>query len=107
VENEKSPCGQLLVNFAMENSKPVIATDCYGVKDYVVNGKNGILFKLGQADEIRKGYEKLINDEGYTQKIIENAKNTSKIMSRGSFIEKIISIIEDKQPESKIIEVNI
>jgi glycosyltransferase involved in cell wall biosynthesis len=106
VENEKSPCGQLLVNYAMENSLPIIATDCYGVKDYVVNDENGILFKIGQMDEIRKGYEKLKNDATFTKNIINNAKKTAEIMSRGIFIEKIISIIENGHPKSEEIEVN-
>jgi glycosyltransferase involved in cell wall biosynthesis len=95
VINEKSPCGQLIVAFAMANSKPIIATDCYGVRDFVVNNVNGILFKVGQSDEIRKGYEKLKNDEAFTNDLISNAKITVKEMSPGNYIEKVIKIIEN------------
>ena len=66
--------GQLIVAFAMDNSKPIIATDCYGVRDFVVNNVNGILFKVGQSDEILKGYEKLKNDDAFTNDLISNAK---------------------------------
>ena len=40
VINENSPCGQITVNFAMANSKPIIATDCYGVRSFVENNVN-------------------------------------------------------------------
>lgn len=95
VTDEKSPCGQLTVSFAMANSKPIIATDCYGVRDFVVNNVNGILFKVGQNDEIRMAYEKLKNDEGFTEMLVSNAKTTAKEMSPEIFIEKIIKIIDN------------
>jgi glycosyltransferase involved in cell wall biosynthesis len=95
VINEESPCGQLIVTYAMANSKPIIATDCYGVRDFVVNNENGLLFKIGQSDEIRKSYEKLKNDKEFTEYLIENAKSTAKVMTPGGFIEKIIDLIEN------------
>lgn len=94
VTNEKSPCGQILVAYAMENSKPVISTDCYGVKDYIVNNVNGILFKAGQADEIRSAYEKIKNDETFRKSLVSNALVSVKKMSAGNFIEKVITLIE-------------
>ncbi len=94
VINENSPCGQITVNFAMANSKPIIATDCYGVSSFVENNVNGILFKPGQADEILKGYEKLKKDEAFTNRLILNAKITAKETSPGCFIEKILKIID-------------
>lgn len=94
VINEKSPCGQILVAYALENAKPVISTNCYGVKDYIVNNMNGILFEAGQADEILKAYEKLKNDAEFTKSLVENGLVSVKKMNAGSFIEKVISIIE-------------
>ncbi len=95
VINETSPCGMLIIAFAMTNSKPIIATDGYGVKGYMVNNVNGILFKVGQSDEIRKGYEKLKNDEAFRNDLINNAKITVKEMGPANYIEKIIKIIEN------------
>lgn len=94
VLNEKSSVGQLIIAFAMENSKPIIATECYGVRDYIVNDKNGILFKVGQSEEIVKCYEKLKNDEAFKNNLISQAKITFKEMSPGIFIERVIKIIE-------------
>ena len=79
----------------MANSKPIIATDSYGVRDFVVNNVNGILFKVGQSDEIREGYEKLKNDKAFTKSLISNAKTKFNEVSPDNFIEKIIKIIEN------------
>jgi len=95
VINEKSPCGQITTSFAMANSIPIIVTDCYAVRDIVVHNINGILFKVGQSDEIRKGYEKLKNDEAFRNTLISNAKIALKEMSPGIFIEKVIKVIKN------------
>jgi glycosyltransferase involved in cell wall biosynthesis len=96
VTHEESPCGQLLVAFAMNNSIPVISTDCYGVKDYLTNNVNGLLFKVGKSEEIRMAYEKLQSDKSFRSKLILNAKEKIRAMSPEFFIEKIIEIIENK-----------
>ena len=94
VINSTSPCGQLLVHFAMENSIPTISTDGYSVKDYIVNNENGLVFNVGQSKEILECYQTLKNDEVLTNKIKTNAKNTIKAMSANNFIEKLINIVE-------------
>jgi len=95
VTSDKSPCGQLNIGFAMANSKPIIATEGYAVKDFVVDNVNGILFRVGHSDEIRQGYEKLKNDPAFTKKLIGHANNTAKEMSPAIFIKKLIKIIEN------------
>jgi len=95
VTNEKSPCGQLLVAFAMNNSIPVISTDSYGVKDYLTNNVNGLLFKVGHSEEIKTAYKKLKSDKQFKTRLIVNAKEKIKEMSPEFFIEKIIEIIEE------------
>ena len=95
VINEKSPCGLLLITFAMTNSIPIIATDSYAVKDFISNNANGILFKIGQNDEIRKSYEKLKVDEAFRNSLINNANKTVEEMSPGYFIERLLQIIQN------------
>ncbi len=94
VINEKSPCGQLIVAFAMSHSIPIISTDCYGVMDFVTDNENGLLFKAGNSGQIRNAYEKLKNNEPFRSRIICNAKKTVKEMSPEYFIEKLITFIE-------------
>jgi glycosyltransferase involved in cell wall biosynthesis len=95
VSNAISPCGQLLVHFAMENSIPTISTNGYSVKDYIVNNENGLLFNVGKSEEILACYYQLKNDETFKNKITTNAKKTIKAMSANNFIEKLINIVED------------
>ena len=95
VINEKSPCGLLLITFAMENSIPIIVTDSYAVKDFISNNVNGILFKVGQDDEIRKSFEKLKSDEKFRNSLINNGKMTVKEMSPHNFIGKLVQIIQN------------
>jgi glycosyltransferase involved in cell wall biosynthesis len=94
VTNEQSSVGHLIVAFAMANSIPIISTDCYGLRDFIVHEINGLLFKLGQSEEILKSYEKLKNNEAFTNELIRNAKVTLKDLSPGVFFEKVIRIIE-------------
>ncbi len=93
--NEKSPCGAITISLAMSNSIPIIVTESYGVKDYILNNVNGIIIKVGDSDAMRHGYEKLKRDEAFRNNLINNAKNTVKGMSTENFIEKIIQIIEN------------
>jgi glycosyltransferase involved in cell wall biosynthesis len=95
VINEKSPCGQIITNFAMANSIPIIATECNAVRDIIDHNINGILFKVGQSDEIRQGYEKLKNDAEFTKSLIRNAKIKHNEISPGIFIKKVQNIIEN------------
>lgn len=95
VTSEKSPCGLILIAYAMANSIPVIVTNSYGVKEFIVDGVNGILFKLGKEDEILKGYQRLKDDDAFRIEVIRNAKNTAMEMSPGHFIEKITKILEN------------
>jgi hypothetical protein len=62
LENEYSSCGQLLFPFCMKNRIPIIATDCYGHRDYVNNNDNGILLPVKDNRTIFDGYKKRVND---------------------------------------------
>jgi glycosyltransferase involved in cell wall biosynthesis len=79
----------------MSRSKPVISTDCAGIKDLIVDGENGLLFTLGHEKEILQAYEKLRIDPLFTKSLIENAKITANNMGPGGFIPKVLSIIEN------------
>ena len=95
VVNEKSSGGMLLLHYAMSRSKPVISTNCAGIRDLIVNGKNGLLFNLGNEEEILHAYEKLRIDPVFTKSVIENAKITASNMGPEGFIPQVLSIIEN------------
>jgi len=79
----------------MSNSKPIIATNCYGVRDFIVNNENGLLFQVGQSKEILGAYEKLKKDEAFTNNLVKKARQTAGEMSPNNFIPRIISIMEN------------
>jgi hypothetical protein len=95
VVNEKSSGGILLLHYAMSRSKPVISTNCAGIKDLIVNDENGLLFSLGHEEEILHAYEKLKNDPLFTKSLIEKAKMTANRMGPDGFIPKVLAIIEN------------
>lgn len=96
VTSEKSSGGLLLLHYAMIQSKPVISTNCVGIKDLLTDNETGLLFQLGQEAEILNAYQKLKNDPLLRNRLIENAKKAALIMSPEGFIPEVISIIENK-----------
>lgn len=95
VTNEVSACGMLTITVAMSNSKPIIATNCWGVRDYIINNKNGILFNVGDSESILLGYERLKNDEKFRNDLVNSAQKTVEEMSLDNFVKKIIKIVEN------------
>lgn len=63
--------GQLVLLQAMQLRKPIIVTDAKGVKDYIVDGYNGLIIDKSKEELIR-ALEKLKNPEIYDT-LAENA----------------------------------
>ena len=61
-DNSEPSCGQISIVTSFMSGKPVICTDWIGVKDYVTNGVNGILVKMGDAADLRSKMIKLFYD---------------------------------------------
>jgi glycosyltransferase involved in cell wall biosynthesis len=95
VINQKSSGGLLLLHYAMIQSKPIISTNCAGIKDLIVDNETGLLFQPGHEEPILHAYQKLKNDAFFAEKLIENAKKAAKKMSPQGFIPEVISIIEN------------
>jgi glycosyltransferase involved in cell wall biosynthesis len=56
-------CGQISIVTSLMLGKPVICTDCTAVSDYVADGINGLLVKLGDAVDLRNKMLKLCSDQ--------------------------------------------
>lgn len=72
-ELEETSCILLLEAMAMK--KPVIASDIGGLKESIVNGKNGILIPDKDSNEIVNNVLLLFNNSSLYQKLSENAFN--------------------------------
>jgi len=94
LENEYSSCGQLLFTFCMKNSIPIIATDCYGTQDYIINKDNGILVPIKDDKAIFDAYKKLVNDTIFRETLVKRSIEISEKMTFKNYLQKIDSIIQ-------------
>ena len=92
---EHSACGQLLFTFCMKNGIPIIASSCYGTRDYIVNNDNGILVPINDDKAILNAYNKLVDDEEYREGLIARSKIVSSKMTFDNYLAKIDLIIEE------------
>jgi glycosyltransferase involved in cell wall biosynthesis len=94
LENEYSSCGQLLFAFSMKNGIPIIATDCYGTRDYITNNDNGILVPVKDDRAIFNAYNNLVKDAAFREKLIEHSKKKCAQMTFDNYLQKIDSVIQ-------------
>ncbi len=66
--------GQLVLLQAMALGKAVIATDCWGTRDYVKHMENGILVAPNNASELREKILYLLHNPEEVEKFGRNAK---------------------------------
>jgi len=71
----------LVIPEAMDAGLPVIATSVGGIVDTVNNEVNGLLVEQKNPKAIANAIEKLVSDEDFKKKIIENSKETVKDFS--------------------------
>ncbi len=95
LEFEHSSCGQLLFTFGMKNQIPIIATDCFGTRDYISNNVNGVMVPLHDDRAIFNAYTRLISDNSFKEKIVENSTKIIEKMTFENFVLKIEDIIEN------------
>lgn len=74
LKSTASGCGQLLLSFCMRHGVPVIATDCFGTRDEVIHGCTGWLVPAGDAQALRRAYERLATDPGLRERLVRNAR---------------------------------
>jgi len=62
-DGSEPSCGQISIVTSFMLGKPTICTDIAGVRDYVSDGENGLLVKLGDVDDLRNKILKLTHDK--------------------------------------------
>lgn len=93
-----SGCGQLLFTFCMRHGIPVIATDCFGTRDYVTPGQTGLLVPAGDATALREAYEVLAGDAPLRRRIVAQAKARSAHHGLAGFVRAIEAVREQLSP---------
>lgn len=95
LKKESSSCGQLLFSFAMNNNKPIIASDSQGVRGYIKHKFNGLLVSVKNSVEIRKAYTSLIDNKKLKEMLCKNSKDIAKKMSLNNYLHVINKITKD------------
>lgn len=96
LEYENSSCGQLLFSFCMNNEIPIIASDCYGTRDYIANNENGILVPVKDKNAILTAYSKLVEDQEFKSGLLLKSKEVAAKMTFSGYLKCIDTIIHQK-----------
>ena len=101
LQNKFSSCGQLLFSYCMEHKIPIIASDCYGTRDYITNFENGLLVPIADSKAILEAYNTIHKDTRLRQKLVNNSNIIAEKMTFKNYLKKIIDIINDENPSYK------
>ena len=80
---------------AMASGTPVISSDTWGVKDYIVDGENGLLAQPGNSDELAEKIELAMSDPKLRKKISQNARQTAEKYTIDNTKNQVINYIND------------
>lgn len=81
---------------AMYFKKPVVASDVGGVPEFVENGKDGLLFEVGNAEQLSNAIIALLTDENLSGYLKNNAhKKAAKDYPLEKMAEKSYSVYEE------------
>lgn len=61
-DGSEPSCGQICIVTSLMLGKPVICTDWVGTRDYISDGKNGLLVQIHNPEELKEKMLKLAND---------------------------------------------
>ncbi len=75
---------------------PVVGARIGGIPELINEGKSGLLFEPGNADELLNKLKSLFEDDGSLDKFTENCKDVS-FETPDSYYEKLISVYGGKQ----------
>ncbi len=95
--NDFTSCGQITVLEAMSYGKPVITTKVAGTMDYIVDGKTGVFYKIGDVDDLKNKIIYLLDNEDVRAVIIEQALQTVKLnFTHQFFVSQYLKFIDEK-----------
>ena len=82
----------LVINEAMNQGLPVIASNIGGVPELIQDGYNGFLTEAGSPNSLTKTFEKLLTNEKILYKLSNNAINSSRNNSLDQQIEHTLDV---------------
>lgn len=84
----------LTVLEAMASGCAVVSTDCGGVDEYMVNGKNGLFVPIKDSKAIAESVMTLVNDNEILKKLAANGQMTAKKYSYDNMYNQFIELFD-------------
>jgi glycosyltransferase involved in cell wall biosynthesis len=85
---------------AMACGCAVVATDCGGPQDMIIDGENGFLVEVGNVEQIVDRVKLLINDAELRRKFVERSKETVKSFTWKRSVDKLEEVLRSITPTS-------
>ncbi|KKP69246.1 hypothetical protein A2X44_02560 [candidate division CPR3 bacterium GWF2_35_18] len=79
---------------SMSCGTPIIASNVGGLKTFIVNGKNGLLFTKGDVNDLTKKIVYLLQNEKERKRIASSGVKTSKNYTWNKIIKKYLSLYQ-------------
>lgn len=83
-----------VLNEAMSQSIPIIATRVGGIEGLMKDGENALLVSPRSSEAIAKAVKRLIFDKELRQKLIRNGQDTAKQIIEKDIVQQIVSLLE-------------
>ncbi len=80
---------------SMACGTPVISTNTEGPRDYIKNGENGFLTKIGDVSDLANKMALLANDNQLVKKISINGRKTAEKYDWSIIVKKIVSLYNE------------
>lgn len=77
LDGSEPACGQVTLVTAFLLGTPVIASDCEGIRDYIIDGETGLIVEAGNPVAMRTAIERLLGNAIERERLAENAKKWS------------------------------
>jgi hypothetical protein len=95
-DGSEPSCGQTSIVTSFMAGKPVICTDWIGVRDYVIEGVNGLLVKKGDPDDLRSKMVRLSRDRQlYDRLSVGAATWVAQNIARSAVHAKVDSLVTE------------
>jgi len=92
-DGSEPSCGQIAIVISLMLGKPVICTDWIGVKDYVIDGVNGMLVKMADANDLQRKMLRLFHGPELYSRLSAGASNWTERNANPSVLQQEIDAL--------------
>jgi glycosyltransferase involved in cell wall biosynthesis len=101
LDGSEPSCGQIAIVTSLMFGKPVICTDWIGIKDYVIDGFNGILVKIRDANDLQIKMSKLFYEPELYNRLSAGARTWTEQNANPSVLQQEIDTLVTRLTNSK------